>query len=441
MFPYTNAHQYSMYDHVSMKDQSLSLADIFVGCGGLSLGFLRKGFKIIAGLDNFKEAISSFEFNFKDSKGYFGSIEDQDFVDAFCKDMKKKALDGLIAGVPCQSYSMAGNRDVLERRAYYYLDYFDIINRLKPRFFVLENVPGLLSMRVINPDLIEIVGHEVKLKSNVPEIATLARLRRYKDLNRYSRQRELTSEELVEYTPLDSEFGELRNWELMAELEGKGILVKLYDNIELQASLAGYGITSAVLDSKFFGSAQSRKRVFIVGFRYGILENKPGFQFPRGHAFCNSCNDRVEVTKAGECPIDSSHELLFRTTQEAIGDLEDKPENYLPNHEFTKHAEAFKKRLHAVKPGETLYENFTDAWYRLKPDSVSRTIKENHQASAIHYSQDRVITVREMMRLQDFPDDFKLIGKKTKTNKLVGNAVDINVSSAMAEAIKEFLDG
>ncbi|MHA1762401.1 MAG: DNA cytosine methyltransferase, partial [Promethearchaeota archaeon] len=66
----------------------------------------------------------------------------------------------------------------------------------------------------------------------------------------------------------------------------------------------------------------------------------------------------------------------------------------------------------AIKFGENLYENYSDAWWRLDPDKPARTVKANHGSVFIHYKFNRVLTPRELAALQSFDDTFIFKGTK-----------------------------
>ena len=80
--------------------------------------------------------------------------------------------------------------------------------------------------------------------------------------------------------------------------------------------------------------------------------------------------------------------------------------------------------------------NYSDAWYRLVPDKPARTVKENHGGVFVHYAEDRVLTPRELARLQDFPDDFVFEGPKSMVLKQIGNAVPVNLAMSLAKQVK-----
>ncbi len=113
----------------------MRVIDLFAGCGGLSLGFEKSGFDIIAAFDNWKEACDVYEANF--SHPVF-QIDLSDVKDS--KFFKKWRADMIIGGPPCQDFSSAGKRDETLGRANLTVSYARIISDAKPEWFVMENV-------------------------------------------------------------------------------------------------------------------------------------------------------------------------------------------------------------------------------------------------------------------------------------------------------------
>jgi DNA (cytosine-5)-methyltransferase 1 len=105
------------------------------------------------------------------------------------------------------------------------------------------------------------------------------------------------------------------------------------------------------------------------------------------------------------------------------------------NHVRTKHKDEMKKRLAAVPEGKSLYDNYSDSWKKCLWNEASCTIKENHGGVNINPEEPRVITVREMARLQSFPDTFIFKGSKAKQMVQIRNAVPPLMAEAIALGI------
>lgn len=110
--------------------------DLFCGCGGMSLGFEKAGFRIAAGFDNWKAAMRVYEANFEHP------VIEQDLldVDGAVDKIRKFTPDLIIGGPPCQDFSTAGYQDESRGRAILSVCYSQIICKIRPQYFVMENV-------------------------------------------------------------------------------------------------------------------------------------------------------------------------------------------------------------------------------------------------------------------------------------------------------------
>jgi DNA (cytosine-5)-methyltransferase 1 len=126
--------------------------DLFSGAGGMSEGFLLQGYKLSSAIEiekNFFETFSKNHLNNITNKEDFilGDVTLDENKDKLIKSGKKYCIDVIVGGPPCQGFSTAGLRDPNDKRNKLFMDFLDIVNEVKPAFFVIENVPGLLSMQ------------------------------------------------------------------------------------------------------------------------------------------------------------------------------------------------------------------------------------------------------------------------------------------------------
>ncbi len=118
------------------------VVDLFSGCGGLSLGFMQAGFSVVAAFDNWEPTINTYKKNF-----------DHDIVNLDLSDIKsyKKIAeykpDIIVGGPPCQDFSSAGKRNEDLGRADLTVAYAKIISKIKPKYFLMENVDRILKSR------------------------------------------------------------------------------------------------------------------------------------------------------------------------------------------------------------------------------------------------------------------------------------------------------
>ena len=126
------------------------IIDLFCGAGGLSLGFhLSKGFEIAGALDYWAPAIETFRYNHSDIPS--NRIKCDDISKIFQTDFQEELInsfgyaDVVVGGPPCQGMSLAGKRLNNDPRNQLFQSFVKAVEVLKPKIFVMENVPGLLS--------------------------------------------------------------------------------------------------------------------------------------------------------------------------------------------------------------------------------------------------------------------------------------------------------
>lgn len=123
----------------------MNCIDLFCGCGGLSLGFEKVGFNILLGIDAWEDAITTFNHNHKNSKGFcadLSKINPEDVKDQ----LNGNSVDVIIGGPPCQGFSVAGKRIVDDVRNTLYKNFVSFVSYYKPKAFMMENVPNILSI-------------------------------------------------------------------------------------------------------------------------------------------------------------------------------------------------------------------------------------------------------------------------------------------------------
>src|SRR3989344_4543614 len=127
------------------KNKKLTVVDLFSGCGGLSRGFLDAGYDVILGVDNDPPSLKTFEANHMNSKVLNADLFDKNSIKEIKKIVGGK-VDILVGGPPCQGFSLTGTRNFDDKRNRLYLSFIKAVKELKPRAFLIENVPGLVRM-------------------------------------------------------------------------------------------------------------------------------------------------------------------------------------------------------------------------------------------------------------------------------------------------------
>lgn len=205
------------------------------------------------------------------------------------------------------------------------------------------------------------------------------------------------------------EFVVMENVPGILTMEGGSV----YREIIRQFAEAGYpGMSARILEAATFGVPQLRTRVIFIANRLG-LENP----YPK----------EIFLKKD------------YKSIESAIDDLKNAPRNSSINHEWTRHSAEFEQRIANVPHGGSLYETFRDAFKRQYKGVPSMAVKENHGGCHIHYDLNRVLSAREMARLQTFPDDFIFSGTFKRAYWQIGNAVPCLMAKHIALAIKHRL--
>lgn len=128
-----------------MDAKRYNVIDLFCGCGGFSLGFENAGFDVLLGIDNWNDALKTFQHNHKKSKillADLSMLEPSETIDL----LGDKSVDIVIGGPPCQGFSIAGKRIVDDSRNKLYRNFVHFVDFYKPKAFVMENVPNILSI-------------------------------------------------------------------------------------------------------------------------------------------------------------------------------------------------------------------------------------------------------------------------------------------------------
>ena len=139
----------------------IRVIDLFCGCGGLSLGFQNAGYEIVSAFDNWDEAISIYQKNFAHPivKRDLSQTKDISDIESLHPDM-------IIGGPPCQDYSSAGHRDETLGRANLTISYAEIVTKVRPELFLMENVPTIQKsdkLRIVT-EMFKAAGYGLSMK-------------------------------------------------------------------------------------------------------------------------------------------------------------------------------------------------------------------------------------------------------------------------------------
>lgn len=126
-------------------EKKLNIIDLFCGCGGLSLGFENAGFNVLLGIDMWEDALVTYRHNHKNGNTLCADLASLP-VEEVDKAINHKKVDVIIGGPPCQGFSIAGKRIVDDDRNKLYKSFVRMVAYFKPKAFILENVPNILSI-------------------------------------------------------------------------------------------------------------------------------------------------------------------------------------------------------------------------------------------------------------------------------------------------------
>ena len=394
--------------------KKLKVIDLFSGCGGLNEGFKKAGFETSVSNDVWEPAGKTFIKNNKKSRFVLGDITLKKIRDEIIK--HGRGSDLLVGGPPCQAYSMAGARNVDDPRGKLFEDYVKIVKAIKPKYFVMENVKGLLSMehdrtRLNKNDQKKL--HKIKNLENKKNVLLLKR-----------KQSKNTPK--IKFTK--SEENQLEEIKQSLNKERKStssLRVKVTETIKKRFLSLGYDVKIQVLNAADYGVPQKRQRVIVIGGLDGYPVKFPDASFK-------------EKTNGSNLELFKSNLSDWVTVREAIDDLKNSPENIPFNHIFTKCGKDFQRKINKTPVGKNVYNGFSDAYFRCPPNEPSRTVKENHGGVFLHYEKNRFMTPRELARLQSFEDDFIFEGSKSQILVQLGNAVPPKLGYNIANTLKEF---
>lgn len=329
----------------------MKIISLFSGCGGLDLGFEKAGFTISVANEFDKTIWETFEINHPHTKlikGDIRNIQEKNFPDD---------IDGIIGGPPCQSWSEAGSlRGINDARGQLFFEYIRILNDKQPKFFLAENVSGMLSNR-----------HSEAVKN----------------------------------------------------------IVSMFEE-------CGYDVSISLVNAKDYGVAQERKRVFYIGFRKDLNID---FQFPKG----STEDDNKKITL---------RDIIWDLKDTAVPTLDrniHNPEAINNNEYFTgSYSPIFMSRNRVKSWNEQAFTvQASGRQCQLHPQAP-KMVKVGHNDCRFVEGQEhlyRRMTVREVARVQGFPDDFKFVYTNADdAYKMIGNAVPVNLAYEIALAIKTVLE-
>lgn len=130
--------------YAAQEPNGLTVLDLFCGCGGLSLGFKRAGFRIQAGIDHDAASLETYKTNIGPALNI--DLSQEDWVERFESAVGEKQTSVLIGGPPCQGFSLTGTRKFDDERNKLYRSVFVGAQKLNPSIVLIENVRGMATL-------------------------------------------------------------------------------------------------------------------------------------------------------------------------------------------------------------------------------------------------------------------------------------------------------
>ena len=145
-----------------MRQSKPVVVDLFCGAGGMSTGFKEAGFSILWSNEFEEKYCKTYSLNHKNTLVKCGDIRNIS-SNEIKKSLDGKEVDVIIGGPPCQGFSHAGRRDPTDPRNSLFMEFIRIIKDLQPKWVVIENVPGILSMKTAKGEYVkDIIKYELE---------------------------------------------------------------------------------------------------------------------------------------------------------------------------------------------------------------------------------------------------------------------------------------
>ncbi len=370
--------------------------DTFAGCGGLSLGLSNKGFKPVLINEIEPKFLESYYFNHNIHLDNYNCEDIKNIANENTIQNKFRGIDLIVGGPPCQGFSMANRQRIIDDpRNKLYKYYLNLLANLKPKFFIMENVKGMINKAD------EILG------------------------NFYS---VLGLEYSIEMILLNAkDFGIPQNRERVfvigSGLQNVNAKDIIQDIISMKTSFASTNLKQAL---------------------YGLPELKPK----------RKKNSRgLENEKIGykfrlyDCPKNDF--LNYINNQKTTGYLANHTNRYNNERDIRifdmlpQGANSLHDSIKDIMPYSTRNHMFKDKYFKLKESTLSKTITSHMKLDCnmyIHPNQPRGLSPREAARIQTFPDDFIFMGANNSWYAQIGNAVPVKMAEVIGEQIIKHLN-
>lgn len=394
-----------------LNEKVFKIAETFVGCGGSHFGFKKAGFNTVFVNDLWNDAIETLKINDKDlneNQIILDNIENIDENYLKDRNINYDDLDVLFGGIVCKGFSLAGIRNPYDPRNYLYLQQLRLVELLKPKISIIENVPGILSMKILKKDdsikdlclkLTDICEKHKKLRGKLIALT-----------------KDNTSQSIIESVKdeLNSITFERKQMEDSLEF----YMYNVVEHIEELYSNLGYKVYKKILKCSEYDCATERKRLFIVAVRN---DTNIEWEYPNPTSLINPPT------------VKDAFDLLdINGVNDPNYDVDNRPMSHKSST-----IEKFKNISSNMKSSDSYFSRGTSS--RLSMDKSAPTLVPGHSSFQIHPYEHRSITVREGAIITGFDKNFKFYGSHTSRCMQIGNAVPINMAYNIALQCKKYL--
>lgn len=395
-------------------EKNYRFIDLFAGCGGLSEGFYKQGYKALMHLEIDQAACKTLSTRMRHYGYSEKEIEDAVMCDDITReglisDMDKRIhepVDIIIGGPPCQAFSSVGRAQSpdgmsSDPRNYLFENYLEILNHYKPKMFIFENVKGILTAKPKGVKIFDIIVREMSKTYNI-----------------------VSNPKTILLNAADYGVPQIRERVIIIGIRKDIDYIKIDDvyasipksNSDGDASLPNYiTVGEAILDLPKLvpGEGENIQHVDVVQDKNNYLQ-KIGND--SGVVYNHSARNHNEADR-------ERYRILSEHKNWQLKDLQTVRPDLI--HHDPKHFGNRYTVQESDKPGKTVVAHlYKDGNLFIHPDPL----------------QARTFTVREAARIQSFPDDFVFEGSRTDQFKQVGNAVPPLMAETFAKTLKEYLD-
>lgn len=402
-----------------MKKKSYKVISLFSGAGGMDIGFINSGFEIVWANDFFKEAVESYRNNIGDHIVYgdITKIKSSEMPDD---------IDLVIGGFPCQGFSVANTkRSMKDERNFLYKEMLRVIKDKKPKFFVAENVKGILSMehgkviemikkdfesigykvdaRLLNAaeygvpqarERVVIIGNRLGLDNPYPKATHWVDSKKY--LSKKGLKKPITVKETIGF---------------LSDVPLSNNPITLDDGMVIYNHMAATNVYD-----KFWGRKYNVNQHDIcdylkmwrdkAGYTTKKVDDHFGYKYTAGHWFRKDNN-------SGSIP---------------------KPSDWWELKKILSFDDKYDKKVTTMVEKEIKFEQSLRITNWDRPsDTITATSPE------IHVNKERRLSARECAMLQTFPMNYKFEGSLNIVYRQIGNAVPVKLAEQISKGIYDAL--